>query len=217
MTWPWRRAPAGPDLGAQLGEIQAESRRVARQLLRAEARWEAMEQGIGDLRAAVRELRDRPVSDGVPEAERQRLQLALAMLDVVDGVERAFDAMGAAWSRGEAGGQLPADRSALLDVLRRVHGLILRGLGQAGVAPMPAEGQVFDPRVHRAVGRLEAAGRGGQVVAVDRSGYTLDGQVLRYAEVVVGVEPGGGGAAPAAEAGDPAPDPPPGPRAADQY
>ncbi len=178
---------------------------MARQLLLAEARWEALERGVADTRAAVGELSAQPPP---PAPEAGGLQVVLAVLDALDGLEQAAGALGAMRAAVQDAAAR-AEREALLDVLRRVHRHILRALVQAGVQPVPAEGARFDPRVHRAVGRAQAPGQAGQVVAVDRRGYAMDGRVVRYAEVVVGTDqpagpqgtPGGGPeGAPAADA-----------------
>lgn len=203
MRWPWRRPAPAEATGPTLGDLQQEVRRVARQLLLAEARWEAMERGVSETRAVVSEtraavsaLRDQPPP---PAAEAGALQLVLAVVDGLDGLEQAAGAL-TAMRAGAQETAAPADREALLDVLGRVHRHILRALFQAGVQAVPAEGAPFDPRVHRAVGRVEAPGHAGQVVAVDRRGYAMDGRVVRYAEVVVGADPAPD--APAAASGE---------------
>lgn len=199
MNWPWRRPDRAAEVRAGLAEIQEETRRLARQLLRAQARWEAMEQALSQMHADLRLLAERPAPPADPEGSL--LRLVLPVLDAVDGLERAARALAAAPVTSAAEGAVGAERQGLLDLLGRVHGLVLRALGQAGVEALPGEGSVFDPRLHRAVGRADAPGRGGQVLAVDRRGYTLEGRVLRFAEVVVGVEPAGVAAADAPRAG----------------
>ena len=203
MTWWWsRRRPSGPDVGQGLADLQQEVRRVARQLLLAEARWEAIERGLGETRAGIAELRGRPapqpVSDGA--ADTGRRQLVLAVIEGLDGLEQAAASLSRA---GGASGASGAEGPGLLDVLGRVHRHILRALAQVGVEPVPAEAVPFDPRVHRAVARVPAAGQAGRVVAVDRRGYRLDGSVLRFAEVIVGTEPEPAGPGPAARAAAP--------------
>lgn len=201
MGWWSRKRPSGPDVGQGLADLQQEVRRLARQLLLAEARWEAIERGLGETRAGVEELRTRPLPQPAPAGpgDPGRLQLVLAVVGGLDGLEQAAASLVRAG--GEHGGASP-ERQALLDVLTRVHRHILRALLQAGVEPVAAEGVPFDPRVHRAVARVPAAGLGGRVVAVDRHGYRMDGTVVRFAEVIVGSEP-----APAQAEAPPAVDP----------
>ena len=193
MTW-WgalwgaRRLKAEPDVGQGLSDLQQEVRRVARQLLLAEARWEAMERALADTRAGIQALRDHPEPQEASGPGDGRVQLALAVIEGLDGLEQAATSL----ARAGQDSQGPADRAATLDALGRVHRHIVRALLQAGVERVPSEGAAFDPRVHRAVARVPAPGRAGQVVAVDRPGYRMDGAVLRFAEVLVGAEPGEG-------------------------
>lgn len=60
---------------------------------------------------------------------------------------------------------------------------ILQG---AGVRQIESEGQAFDPSRHRAVSteaRVDVPA--GTIVGEEMRGYTLDGRILRYAEVIV--------------------------------
>jgi molecular chaperone GrpE len=56
----------------------------------------------------------------------------------------------------------------------------------SGVRQIESEGQSFDPARHRAVS-VEACDDvpNGTIIGEERKGYTLDGRILRYAEVVV--------------------------------
>jgi molecular chaperone GrpE len=59
--------------------------------------------------------------------------------------------------------------------------LLIRGLER-----IPAEGHLFDPGLHRAIGTVPAGDAPqGMVIEVTRPGYILAGVVIRYAEVVV--------------------------------
>ena len=57
-------------------------------------------------------------------------------------------------------------------------------LENAGVKEIPAEGLLFDPNVHEAIG--EAPGEEGKVVSVVQKGYALGDRVVRPAMVIVG-------------------------------
>jgi molecular chaperone GrpE len=61
--------------------------------------------------------------------------------------------------------------------------IVLQG---AGVRQIESEGQAFDPSRHRAVStEARSDVPTGTVVGEERRGYTLDGKILRYAEVIV--------------------------------
>lgn len=57
-------------------------------------------------------------------------------------------------------------------------------LEASGVREIEAEGLAFDPALHEAISY--APGPAGAVIAVVQTGYTLDGKVVRPAQVVVG-------------------------------
>ncbi len=60
---------------------------------------------------------------------------------------------------------------------------VMRG---AGVGEIESEGQLFDPSRHRAVStEARSDVPAGTITGEERKGYTLDGRILRYAEVIV--------------------------------
>ncbi len=65
-----------------------------------------------------------------------------------------------------------------------IHRKLLILLENAGVTPIQAEGQQFDPSFHEAV--THADGEEGKVLAEVQRGYKLHDRVLRPAMVVVG-------------------------------
>lgn len=79
---------------------------------------------------------------------------------------------------------------AWLQGLEMVRTRFLGLLAAADIAPIPAEGQRFDPRLHLAMAiETRADAPDGAVVAVLRKGYQQRGRVLRYAEVTVNRAP----------------------------
>ena len=75
---------------------------------------------------------------------------------------------------------------AWLQGLEMVRTRFLALLATAGIYPIQAEGQPFDPRLHLAMATESAADcADGTVVAVLRKGYRQRDRVLRYAEVAV--------------------------------
>jgi len=99
--------------------------------------------------------------------------LVLNYLPVLDDLERALESVDAdiadhQWVEG------------IRMVERKFRGV----LEASGVQSIESEGAAFNPEVHDAVSY--APGPEGQVVAVILPGYTLDGKVVRAAQVVVG-------------------------------
>jgi molecular chaperone GrpE len=107
-------------------------------------------------------------------AERQirdeRWRLLHRLLTVADNLERALD-------HADPDDPLRAGIQLTLDDLTKQ-------LAQEGVEPVQSLGQSFDPHLHEAVA---TDGSGGDTVTkVLQKGYTLDGELLRPARVVVG-------------------------------
>lgn len=99
--------------------------------------------------------------------------LIINILPILDDLERAFASLdirlvGLTW----------------FDGIRLIHRKLQLVLENAGVKPIQAEGQAFDPRIHEAVTYGE--GEEGKVVAEVQRGYMLHDRVLRPAMVVVG-------------------------------
>jgi molecular chaperone GrpE len=113
------------------------------------------------------------------EQEREELRrygnvsVIINLLPVLDDFERAFGSLdsrlaGLSWFDG------------IYLIYRKLNQL----LENAGVRPIEAEGQPFDPRFHEAVAHVE--GEEGKVLSEVQRGYKLHDRVLRPAMVVVG-------------------------------
>jgi molecular chaperone GrpE len=102
--------------------------------------------------------------------------LLLEFLPVLDNLERA-----AASARAES-----ANREAVADGIEMIVRLFRSALDKAGVKPMGAAGQPFDPGRHQAIAQVETAdGPENLVVEEVQKGYLLEGRVLRAAMVKV--------------------------------
>jgi len=107
------------------------------------------------------------------EAEQARYALLRDMLPVADNLESALQ-----HSSNDAGD------------LRRGVAVTLRAfletMKRHGVEPISAKGQPFDPALHEAVAQIEDANTpSGHVAQVLQTGYTIDGELLRPARVIV--------------------------------
>jgi len=97
--------------------------------------------------------------------------LAEELIEVIDNLERAI---------------LSADEdSALLQGVKMVADQLYDKLEDEGLERIDAEGEEFDPRLHKAVEKQED---GEKVIEEKRKGYMFGDRVLREAEVVVGDE-----------------------------
>lgn len=108
------------------------------------------------------------------------------MLPVIDNLERALSAAGAA----EA-----TDGHGIIDGVRLVFRQFAQALERCNVTPVVAKGAPFDPSQHEAVSQLETAeSPPGSVVDVLQTGYRIGDRLLRPALVVVAKAPAAGAA-----------------------
>lgn len=107
----------------------------------------------------------------------EKQKILLPFLEVLDNLQRGMHSA----SKTEA-----ADN--LLEGIQMTVSLFLTKLQSAGVEPIPVVGQPFDPNLAEAVGTTEVAeaGQDGVVVEELQTGYLMDGQLLRPAQVKVG-------------------------------
>lgn len=181
-----RDPEAASEPEADVGMPEAESGAVDAAVVEAfehelaEARREKDEASDRHLRAEADLQNLRRMSEQrVREAREQvRRDLLNRILEVGDNLERALT-----YADGEQGGLGEGVRATL-----RTLELMLE---REGVARIDAADAPFDPELHEAVGVVDVPGLDGErVVVVERAGYTLDGDLLRPARVVVGRGPG---------------------------
>lgn len=119
--------------------------------------------------------RQRRLAQEQIDAESQRL--LRSFLSVVDNLERALSA--------------PAgDSASLREGVRLTLRDALQLLGRAGVEPIRADNQTFDPNWHEAVATVghDRAGIGPNIVVqTTEPGYRIEDKLLRPAKVIVAV------------------------------
>ena len=105
-------------------------------------------------------------------AKQAQQKLAEDLIEVLDNLERAL---------------LSADEdSTVVQGVKMVADQLYETLEKKGLQKIDAEGEEFDPELHKAVDTEE--GEHNQVLQQKRKGYMFDDQVIREAEVVVGKE-----------------------------
>lgn len=159
--------PAVPDATAPQGDVAAleKERDESRdQLLRTRAEFINYQKRIKQQTEA-----DRLYAIG---------DLGRDLLDVLDNMQRATDALRGQATEGIASG---------LDI---VHKQFLAVLAKYGVEPIESLGQPFDPNFHEALIQQPAADAPeGTVVAELGKGYKIHDRVLRPSKVAVSVKP----------------------------
>ncbi|MFB3819411.1 MAG: nucleotide exchange factor GrpE [Candidatus Methylomirabilales bacterium] len=153
-------AAAGAELADALAAKTAELERLQERLLRLQAEFENWKK---------RSAREK--ADFLKFANEE---LLLTLLPVLDNLDRAI---ASAPAQGPCG--------PLREGVEMTARLFRGALERAGVRPVEAVGQPFDPGVHQAVAQVEAPGEENRVVEEVQKGYLLEGRVLRPAMVKV--------------------------------
>ncbi|GAB4312254.1 MAG: hypothetical protein Kow0059_02650 [Candidatus Sumerlaeia bacterium] len=83
-----------------------------------------------------------------------------------------------------------SNASSLMEGIQIIHRELLKALGDIGLSPIAAEGELFDPYRHEAVGVIETdEAPENSIVSVMRDGYKLGDRVIRPALVQVAKKP----------------------------
>jgi molecular chaperone GrpE len=122
------------------------------------------------LQADAENARRRVERRAEAQIKQERRRLLTRLLVVADNLERALA------HTNEDG--------ALYDGVQLTFKDLMERLTQEGVKQIQALGRPFDPNLHEAVATDDSGG--GVVIKVVQTGYTLDGELLRAARVVVG-------------------------------
>jgi len=161
-----------PTYVEELEQRAAQAEKQAQELL---AKYRGAAQEFEDARARMRK-------ELAKDAERNRREVFVTLLEVVDNLDRAIDA---ALKTGT-----PAT-NPLLHGVEMVRQQFLSKLEGFGVTRINSEGQPFDPRFHEAVSTVPApdAASDGLVLGIVAHGYRIGDDVLRAAMVAVGKTP----------------------------
>ncbi len=152
-----------------------------------EARTKAAEEKVQEVNARFEQLRKRLQTEtdetrqrlnkaADERAHREKADFIAALLPVLDNLMRADEAAASG-----------ADADDIAEGVRQTAASFLNALASAGVEPIDAVGQDFDPQQHEAVETAEAgAEQEGKVIAEYSKGYRIGDRLLRPARVKVG-------------------------------
>ena len=157
--------PATPD--ERIAALEAERNELKDRMLRIAAEFENWKK-----RARVTQT----------EAEAAARERVLRdVLEIADNLERAT----------EHAGEGAVDGPAILKGVTLVLRLLQQKLERHEVKPFESKGEVFDPRVHEAISRVESADVPSGAVAIElQKGYRIGEKLLRPAMVSVSTGPG---------------------------
>lgn len=137
---------------------------------------------LGKYREASREFEDaraRMRKELAKDAERNRRDVFVGLLEAVDNLDRAIDAATRAGT---------AASDPLLQGVELVRRQFLAKLESFGVKRIDSDNQPFDPQLHEAVSTVPVPdpSADGRIVGVVAHGYRIGDDVLRPALVAVG-------------------------------
>jgi len=159
------RGEAAPDLSVVIDELHKQVTEAQAQAAEYKDGWQRSVADFQNYRKRIEAERAETYQSAVSNIIKR-------YLPIVDDLERALATRpeGLAWADG------------VELIYRKLQSI----LDSEGIKRIDAEGQMFDPNFHEAIGEEHADGaKSGQVIAVVRNGYMLGDKVIRPAMVRV--------------------------------
>lgn len=203
------------DFGAAFDDLRQEIRRLGRELFKTNRTAESNQESFGEALAEIRQLAavvsqiPEQSAEAVNEARFEaKAALCRDLLRLADTAQASLSAADEVIARLQQQAEQPASgfifrfaaarrmRDGLSDsvaamrqwrngqalLVERVQAILLA----AGARPMETAGRAFDPSLHRAVSTTTRGDvAAGTITGEELKGYTLEGRILRYAEVIV--------------------------------
>jgi molecular chaperone GrpE len=154
-------------------ELETRTKAAEQKTQEVQTRFEQLRK---QLQSETDETRQRLNRAAEERAEREKASFIAALLPVLDNLQRATEA-------AETGGS----SEVITEGIRRTVSSFQNALAAAGVDPIDAVGQLFDPELHEAVETVEVEPEDeGKVVAEYARGYKIGDRLVRPARVKVG-------------------------------
>ncbi len=154
-------------------ELETRTKAAEQKTQEVQARFEQLRK---QLQSETDETRQRLNRAAEERALREKANFIAALLPVLDNLQRATEA-------AETGGS----SEVITEGIRRTASSFENALAAAGVEPIDAVGQPFDPELHEAVETVEVEPEDeGKVVGEYARGYKMGDRLLRPAHVKVG-------------------------------
>ncbi|HEV8325738.1 MAG TPA: nucleotide exchange factor GrpE [Myxococcota bacterium] len=182
-----RRHWASDAEGGDAGAGRAEYPNFVEQL---RAQLAEKEQVIKDLMAGKEGARKKAAATLAESGREQANQeLAEKKMEMIKGLLAALDNLQQCILMTDprvSGGGL--DVRVLIEGMIRTYEALMGGLGKLGLKRIETRGQPFDPALHQAVETQPSPDPrlAGLVLAEVRTGFTMEGKIVRQAQVIVG-------------------------------
>lgn len=160
-------------------ELQARIADLEEELAQAKAEAEDYKERWIRVSADFQNFRKRVMQERVEAYNKGKEDAILALLPVLDNMERALASLSA-----------NSDLNAFKQGLELIVRLFREALRRLDVEPIPTEGQKFDPYYHEAFERVEREDvEEGIIIGEVERGYKMGDRVIRPAKVKVAVKP----------------------------
>ncbi len=154
-------------------ELESRTKAAERQVQEVQARFDQLRQ---QLQRETDETRRRLNRAADERAESEKARFIAGLLPVMDDLNRAIEAASA-----------NASREAILEGIQRIVTSFESAITNAGVEPIAAVGEEFNPEFHEAVDTEEtSADMDGRVIEEYSRGFRMGDRLLRPARVKVG-------------------------------
>ncbi len=154
-------------------ELEARTKAAEGKVQEVQARFDQLRQ---QLQRETDETRQRLNRSADERAAGEKARFIAALLPAMDDLERAIDA-----------GAGDAPREAMLEGIQRIANSFQSALSSAGVEPVAAVGEEFNPELHEAVDTEETDHEmDGRVIEEYSRGFRMGDRLLRPARVKVG-------------------------------
>jgi molecular chaperone GrpE len=154
-------------------ELEARTKAAEQQVLEVQSRFDQLKQ---QLQRETDETRQRLNRSADERAANEKAKFISSLLPVMDDLDRAVQATNEKTSS-----------DALLQGIRGIATRFQNALAAAGVEPISAVGETFDPELHEAVDTAETdAAMDGKVIDEYGRGFRLGERLLRPVRVKVG-------------------------------
>lgn len=154
-------------------ELEARTKAAEHKVLEVQSRFEQLRK---QLQSETDETRQRLNRAADERAQREKANFIAALLPVLDNLERATEAA--------AGG---SSSEVIAEGIRQTAASFENALAAAGLEPIEALGQTFDPELHEAIETVAVGQQDeGKVMTQHTRGYKIGERLLRPARVKVG-------------------------------
>ena len=154
-------------------ELEMRTRAAEQKTREVQSRFEQLRK---QLQGETDETRQRLNRAADERAQREKADFIAGLLPVLDNLQRATEAA-----------ETSDSTEVIAEGIRRTASSFENALAAAGVEPIDAVGETFNPELHEAVETVEVAPEDeGKVIAQHTRGYRIGDRLLRPARVKVG-------------------------------